>query len=92
MGKSIEIAIPQRSKDFNVEQKTSGVQGAVDPLNKAIHVDKHLGSANKVDLNHDQIRRCLESISKQMNLEIPENKKPVLEKSRFLQRGEMESH
>lgn len=89
-GKNVQIAIPARLKDFNDVQKISGVQGVIDTLNKAINVDKYLGSSNKVDLNQGQIKQCLESISRQMNLEIPEHKKPVIEKSRSMQRGEME--
>ncbi|WP_061820309.1 conjugative transfer relaxase/helicase TraI, partial [Legionella pneumophila] len=73
-GKTVEIAIPLHQKDFNDVNKSSGVQGVVDILNKATNVDKFIGCPNKIDMNQDQIKKCLESISRQMNLELPENK------------------
>lgn len=89
-GKTVEIAIPLHQKDFNDVNKSSGVQGVVDILNKATNVDKFIGCPNKIDMNQDQIKKCLESISRQMNLELPENKNNPIEKLKTLQRGEME--
>ena len=89
-GKSVEIAIPKREKDFNDVNKSSGVQGVIDTLNKAISIDKIGVSPNKIDMNQDQIKKCLETISQKMNLEIPENKNQSIEKIKVLQREEME--
>ncbi|WP_031562449.1 conjugative transfer relaxase/helicase TraI [Legionella wadsworthii] len=89
-GKTVEIAIPLHQKDFNDVNKSSGVQGVVDILNKATNVDKFIGCPNKIDMNQDQIKKCLESISRQMNLELPENKNNPIEKLKTLQREEME--
>ncbi|HAU0908711.1 TPA: conjugative transfer relaxase/helicase TraI [Legionella pneumophila] len=89
-GKTVEIAIPLHQKDFNDVNKSSGVQGVVDILNKATNVDKFIGCPNKIDMNQDQIKKCLESISRQMNLELPENKHNPIEKLKTLQREEME--
>jgi hypothetical protein len=41
-------------------------------------------------MNQDQIKKCLETISQKMNLEIPENKNQSIEKIKVLQREEME--
>ncbi|STY78891.1 conjugative transfer relaxase protein TraI [Legionella wadsworthii] len=90
MEKTVEIAIPLHQKDFNDVNKSSGVQGVVDILNKATNVDKFIGCPNKIDMNQDQIKKCLESISRQMNLELPENKNNPIEKLKTLQREEME--
>ncbi|MDP3267676.1 MAG: AAA family ATPase, partial [Legionella sp.] len=89
-GKTVEIAIPIREKDFNDVAKSSGVQGVIDTLNKAVSIKKILGSVNKIDVNEDQIKRCLETISRQLKIEIPENKNPSIEKIRTIQREEME--
>ncbi|HAU1484343.1 TPA: conjugative transfer relaxase/helicase TraI [Legionella pneumophila] len=89
-GKTVEIAIPLHQKDFNDVNKSSGLQGVVDILNKATNVDKFIGCPNKIDMNQDQIKKCLESISRQMNLELPENKNNPIEKLKTLQREEME--
>ena len=89
-GKTVEISIPIREKDFNDVNKSSGVQGVVDTLNKAVSIDKILGATNKIDVNEDQIKKCLENISRQLKIEIPENKNQSIEKIRTLQREEME--
>ena len=89
-GKSVEIAIPIREKDFNDVNKSSGVQGVIDTLNKAVSIEKILGSTNKIDVNEDQIIKCLDTISRQLKIEIPENKNPSIEKMRTLQREEIE--
>lgn len=89
-GKTVEIAIPIREKDFNDVNKSSGVQGVIDTLNKAISIEKILGATNKIDVSEDQIKKCLETISRQLKIEIPENKNPSIEKMRTLQREEME--
>ncbi|HHF0528707.1 TPA: conjugative transfer relaxase/helicase TraI [Legionella anisa] len=89
-GKVVEIAIPTRDKDFNDVNKKSGVQGVIESLNKAISIDKIIGISNKIDLNKEQIKNCLESMSQQMRIEIPENKNQSVEKIKTLQREEME--
>ncbi|HAU0661264.1 TPA: conjugative transfer relaxase/helicase TraI [Legionella pneumophila] len=89
-GKTVEISMPIREKDFNDVNKSSGVQGVVDTLNKAVSIDKILGATNKIDVNEDQIKKCLENISRQLKIEIPENKNQSIEKIRTLQREEME--
>lgn len=70
--------------------KSSGVQGVIDTLNKSVSIEKMLGTNNKIDVNEDQIKKCLETISRQLKIEIPENKNPSIEKTRTLQREEME--
>ncbi|HAU1234359.1 TPA: conjugative transfer relaxase/helicase TraI [Legionella pneumophila] len=89
-GKTVEIAIPLRQKDFNDVIKSGGIQEVVDTLNKSVSVDKLIGSPNKTDLNQDQIKKCLDTISRQMNLEIPEIKNNSIDKLKTLQREEME--
>ncbi|KTD70361.1 putative conjugative transfer protein TraI [Legionella santicrucis] len=89
-GKVVEIAMPIRGKDFNDVNKKSGVQGVVESLNKAMNIDKIMGTTNKIDVNKEQIKKCLESISQQMRVDISENKNKSIEKIKALQREEME--
>ncbi|MBA2650235.1 MAG: conjugative transfer relaxase/helicase TraI [Legionella sp.] len=89
-GKTVEIAMPAREKDFNDVSKSSGVQGVVETLSKAINVDKILNNSNKIDLSQDQIKKCLETISRQMNIEIPGNKNESIEIIKSLQREDLE--
>ena len=76
----MEIAIPIRDKDFNDVNKSSGVQGVVDT--KAISVDKILVTPNKIDMNHEQIKKCPDTRSRQMKIETPENKNQSIEKNK----------
>lgn len=89
-GKSVQIVIPIKHKDFNDVGKSQGTQGVVELLNKAISVDKFISNLNKVDVTHDQIAKCLENISKHLKIELPDNKIQSMDKVKTLQREEME--
>ncbi|MFT4058948.1 MAG: conjugative transfer relaxase/helicase TraI [Legionella sp.] len=89
-GKSVEIAVPRRDKDFNDVGKISGTQGVVDALSHAVNIDKLVGITNKIEISEEKIKECLETISNKMKLEIPENKNPSVDKVKLLQREEME--
>ncbi len=51
---------------------------------------KLLETLIKIALNQEQIKRCLETISRQMNIEILTNKNESVEKIKTMQKEEME--
>ena len=89
-GKSVEIAIPRREKDFNDVSKLHGAHEVVEALSHAVSIDKLVGITNKIEISEEKIKECLETISNKMKLEIPENKNPSVDKIKVLQREEME--
>lgn len=92
-GKTVEIAIPERVKDFNDIAVTQGIKGVINTLNKAVNVDKILSVSNKIDMNQEQIKTCLEQISRQTKFEKPEKIEKttiVTEQYKILERVERE--
>ena len=59
-------------------------------MNKAVIFDSIKGTENENGMNRDQIKMCLEKISKQIQMALPETKEKTIEKSKSLQRFEME--
>jgi len=91
-GKSVEIALPERVKDFNDVKRLNGTLGVIDALNKSNNISKIDGIPSQLNINQEQIKQCIERMSKQLNLDIPQPKSPEIstEKVKTIQRTEME--
>jgi len=89
-GKEVIIAMPFRQGDFNDVERTNGIHGVINTLNKAVSLDRMKGTDNENRMSHDQIKTCLEKISNQIQMNLPETKDKAIEKTKSLQRFEME--
>jgi len=89
-GKEVIIAMPSRQGDFNDVAQNSGIQGVINTLKKSVSFDSMKATVNENRMSHDQIKTCLEKISNQIQMNLPETKDKSLEKNKSLQRFEME--
>ena len=82
------IVMPSKKGDFNDLAQTHGTNGVIHALNKSVKIDN--GTDHTNGISHGQIKICLEKISNQIQLKLPDKKNKTVDQSKSLQRFEME--
>ena len=87
-GKEVIVVMPPTKGDFNDIARNSGTSGVIHALNQSMKVGH--GVDNAARMSHEHIRQCLDKISNQIQLKMPETKEKIIDKGKSLQPLEME--
>ena len=89
-GKTVEIAIPSKLKDFNDVKRADGLEGVINTLSTSFNANTLHLSSNKVAIDEQKIKTDSQAIPQQFKIEIQEKNHDSIENIKALQREEME--